>query len=811
MIYSLANGRLRRLIAFSTLDSQPAQAKRRRSSAQPTLGGPSRRKTSKLTEHVVIEESEPEEDKVVRKVGRSKKSSTDAGTQARRVSQAHPEDSGWEDNNVFQSGAESSSPARPPPPRTRGTRCSSALPRPMVRSRKSMSAPPQYASASPPKSSQALVDSDAEEEEEEKTQQERVKDKGKEKEKEMKKEERESAKPASRPSTKPPSRASTSGIKPPSGAFAPRLPPGVARETRASVARATRHTLVPEALAERQVVVVPDDLKEEEEEEEEETQLQRSAARLHEAIREAQQARGETEMGEEGLSEEDIDVDERVAAISQRIADGGGQVIRRKRTMDNTASSLLLRVLLTLLALLGSSALYQYKTESAGIGFCDVGVTTNAVVEAKKVHYLAVESCNRENRTTLYVQPNADSTSSVVSPVPAGGVPSSALEGTLTAEPCPLLPLVPQLHPEMCTSCPAHASCTPTTITCDSGFILRAHPLLAMFPVPGTAPRLSGAPSTFTRPAYSPSTDVTSDAAHMVYAAVGLALDGMPGVGSVALPPRCVEDPRRKRHIGVLGKAVEAMLAAERGRRLCEDVGIGVDEREGDEAVEARRWGMELEKLKDDLRRKTAPNLQITLDDTFNEAVQQLVQWGGVFMGEDADGKRYLAHRTPSMSWDCALRVKARDAWAEWNRAIAGSALLVLGVLAFRRRQAQRGAESARVAGLVQVALDLLRNQELAHHTDPVTAPAPYLSSLQLRDLVLQDEHSVRTRRRLWERVERVVEGNTNVRTNLEEVQGGDELRVWRWVGGAGAISPRSGGTKRLASEEKGASWRIVA
>lgn len=25
-----------------------------------------------------------------------------------------------------------------------------------------------------------------------------------------------------------------------------------------------------------------------------------------------------------------------------------------------------------------------------------------------------------------------------------------------------------------------------------------------------------------------------------------------------------------------------------------------------------------------------------TLDDTFNEAVQQLLQWGGVFMGEDA-------------------------------------------------------------------------------------------------------------------------------------------------------------------------------
>lgn len=91
---------------------------------------------------------------------------------------------------------------------------------------------------------------------------------------------------------------------------------------------------------------------------------------------------------------------------------------------------------------------------------------------------------------------------------------------------------------------------------------------------------------------------------------------------------------------------------------------------------------------------------------------------------------------------------------------------------------------------MVQIALDTLRNQELAHHTDPVTSPQPFLSSLQLRDLILQDEHSISSRRRLWDQVERVVESNANVRANLEEVQGGDELRVWRWVGGAGA-SPR--------------------
>lgn len=124
--------------------------------------------------------------------------------------------------------------------------------------------------------------------------------------------------------------------------------------------------------------------------------------------------------------------------------------------------------------------------------------------------------------------------------------------------------------------------------------------------------------------------------------------------------------------------------------------------------------------------------------------------------------------------------------------------LFALNVL--RRSRAQRQIEAKRVGELVQITLDTLRNQELAHHTDPVTAPQPYLSSLQLRDLILQGEHSISARKRLWDQVERVVESNANVRANLEEVQGGDELRVWRWVGTAGR-SPEY--RKRVQTEVK--------
>lgn len=115
---------------------------------------------------------------------------------------------------------------------------------------------------------------------------------------------------------------------------------------------------------------------------------------------------------------------------------------------------------------------------------------------------------------------------------------------------------------------------------------------------------------------------------------------------------------------------------------------------------------------------------------------------------------------------------------------------MILSLLFSRARSARRRVESKHVADLVQIALDTLRNQELAHHTDPVTVPQPYLSSLQLRDLILQDEHSVASRSRLWDQVERVVEGNANVRANLQEIHGGDEMRVWRWVGSAGHGTP---------------------
>ncbi|KAI0798070.1 Man1-Src1p-C-terminal domain-containing protein [Abortiporus biennis] len=710
--------------------------KRRRSSAEPSLGGPSRRRTVKPTEPVVIEESEPEEIPV-RKVGK-KKTSADAGTQARRVSQAQAvgsddRDSGWEDNNIFQTGSPSPSPVAP-----RRTRRSSAAP---PTRRKSMSAPPEYALSSAPS-------------------------KGKERE-------------------KPPS---SSKVRPPESTFEPELPPGIADDSKIMTRK--RMSVPRELPQERKVVIVPDSVSEEEEPAEVIKIEEVVAEVIEEPVLSSQaleEVSPDTELQEQY---EQYEEDEELTSASgdiQELIESEGQAVQI--APSSGSSPWTIRLILLLIALSSYLAI-DYKQESVKIGFCDVGKTTNQVIESRKAQLAAIESCNRENRTLLYAPPNPHTTDSVLSPetTPIASVSSDGSDEhsqivKSEQELCPPLPLFPFLIPQSCTPCPSHATCTPSTVTCENGYLIKPNPILFFLDLP--PPSNSNSPNTYTLPWHPGSvTSTPNTISQFAYKAISLALDGLPYLGPVALPPRCVEDPKRKRHIGVLGKAVESMLASERGRRLC--AGVGVGEPVGSEVEEAKKWGVDIDTLKENIRRKTAPHLMSTFEDTFNEAIQQLVQWGGVFLGEDADGKRYLAHRTPHMDLGCSIKVKARESWQMWRNEVFALATLMISISAFRRRRTQLSIENKRVSTLIPVALDYLRNQELAHHTDPITTPQAYLSSLQLRDLILQDEHSVSTRTRIWEQVERIVEANANVRTNLEEVESGDEMRVWRWVGSAG-------------------------
>jgi hypothetical protein len=57
----------------------------------------------------------------------------------------------------------------------------------------------------------------------------------------------------------------------------------------------------------------------------------------------------------------------------------------------------------------------------------------------------------------------------------------------------------------------------------------------------------------------------------------------------------------------------------------------------------------------------------------------------------------------------------------------------------------------------------------------------------QLRDDVLRDEFSAARRKKLWEKVQKKVEVNSNVRSSVKE-HNGEIGRVWEWIGSVAAI-----------------------
>jgi hypothetical protein len=407
------------------------------------------------------------------------------------------EDSGWEDNNIFQSGAESSSPIRPSPVRPRARKVSAPKAAVGRKSRKAVSEPPQ------PQLLPALSFTD----------------------------DFETGMPRSK--------------------FEPELPPNI------RVTRAMRTSFI----------------------------HQNNAAQFHmpDVAEQMKEEYDPTDMleGEEPKEPEIIEVssdspDEQreqrkmVAAVSRRIAEGGAVV---PLTPSKGSSHWFLRLLVSVFLMTTLGVTYDYKLQSAPIGFCDTGKDTNLALEASRSHWAAVEACNKENRTLLH----------------PSGIDETA---------CPLLYPIP--HPDACTSCPKHATCSQHTATCETGYLVRPHPLLSFLPRPST--------STSTSWAFPGKWDADFSVDY-VWQAIGVAADGLPGLGPVAFPPRCVEDPKRKRHIGVLGKAVESLLGQERGRRVCAGVLPNQGQKDMNEADEAKLWGVDVDTLRDAMKRKTAVSI----------------------------------------------------------------------------------------------------------------------------------------------------------------------------------------------------------
>lgn len=88
-----------------------------------------------------------------------------------------------------------------------------------------------------------------------------------------------------------------------------------------------------------------------------------------------------------------------------------------------------------------------------------------------------------------------------------------------------------------------------------------------------------------------------------------------------------------------------------------------------------------------------------------------------------------------------------------------------------------------RAKQLASDAFDRLAEHAALSMQDPGAFPDKGISMAQLRDDVLRNEFSGKRRQKLWERVQKKVEFNSNIRAAVKTTNSGDVARTWEWIG----------------------------
>ncbi|KAK5150089.1 hypothetical protein LTR04_006889 [Oleoguttula sp. CCFEE 6159] len=269
--------------------------------------------------------------------------------------------------------------------------------------------------------------------------------------------------------------------------------------------------------------------------------------------------------------------------------------------------------------------------------------------------------------------------------------------------------------------------------------------------------------------------------------------------GLVPLPPTCEPDGDKARRVkAVADRAVEEL----RERNAKWECGDLVDEN-GHQSPAPELDEVELKQKMSDKRRKGMS--QEEFEDLWKGAIPEITGREEITSAVDgASGHRTLRSNSQArVPLNCAIRRSIRLALARHLWQLVG-ALLFLASGGYARLSITSGRETeARAKQLASFALDRLATQAALHAQDSGAYPEAWISMGQLRDDVLRAEFSASRRQKLWEKVQKKVEQNSNVRPMVRESRTGDVSRVWEWIGAVGLLEGTPGSGDRRQSSRR--------
>lgn len=146
------------------------------------------------------------------------------------------------------------------------------------------------------------------------------------------------------------------------------------------------------------------------------------------------------------------------------------------------------------------------------------------------------------------------------------------------------------------------------------------------------------------------------------------------------------------------------------------------------------------------------------------------------------NARHFYSKSLAKVPFRCFIRYKISGSLARYRITIIGMIFALVSLAYLQRTRTYRRTDQKRVSELVKTILRHLVQQKRVHSKDPGRIQSSSVGISQLRDVILQDEFNPTQRHRLWSGVQKIVEGNSNIRARQMEFQG-EIMRVWEWVG----------------------------
>ncbi|KAF2134725.1 hypothetical protein P153DRAFT_362466 [Dothidotthia symphoricarpi CBS 119687] len=248
--------------------------------------------------------------------------------------------------------------------------------------------------------------------------------------------------------------------------------------------------------------------------------------------------------------------------------------------------------------------------------------------------------------------------------------------------------------------------------------------------------------------------------------------------GLIPLPPTCEPDSEKTRKVtSVADKAVQ-ILRQRRAQYEC-----GEPDAEGNPVESPEVTEEELKQHMVTQKRKGMTDQEFS--ELFDRAFPDMTLREEVVETSDGTtgGRRLASTSLAELSLSCSVRRSLRQSLERHLLQIVTLFLLIATGSYGKYTVTNRRAMESRAKQLASNVFDRLADQAALSYQEPGSYPEKGISMAQLRDDVLRNEFSSSRRQKLWERVQKKVEFNSNIRAAVRETSSGDVARMWEWIG----------------------------